>query len=76
MKELIEAIAKALVEFPDEVSVKETETGDELLLELSVAATDKGRIIGKQGRIVKAVRVVLKAASLRADKKVRLEVLE
>ena len=56
MKELVEVIAKALVDNPDEVTVTETEKGNDLLLELKVAPSDMGKVIGKQGRIAKAIR--------------------
>ncbi len=75
MKELVEIIARALVDSPDEVSVKETETSYEVLLELHVADDDMGKVIGKQGRIARAIRSVLKAAAIKEDKKVRLEIV-
>lgn len=76
MKELVEVIAKALVEKPEEVVVTETENGGELLVELKVAPSDMGKIIGRQGRIAKAIRSVVKAASSRSDQKVVVEILE
>ena len=63
MKELVEVIAKALVEHPDEVSVTERESGRDLIVELRVAPSDMGKVIGRQGRIAKAIRAVVKAAS-------------
>ena len=63
MKELVEVIAKSLVENPDEVSVTETEKEDIILVELKVGASDMGKVIGRQGRIAKAIRTVVKAAS-------------
>ena len=63
MKELVEVIAKALVENPDEVVVTESVKDDETVIELSVAPADMGKVIGKQGRIAKAIRSVVKAAS-------------
>lgn len=74
MRELVEVIAKALVENPDEVVVTETEKEDEIVIELHVAASDMGKVIGKQGRIAKAIRSVVKAASSRDDKKVVVEI--
>ena len=74
MKELVEVIAKALVDNPDEVVVTETEKGSDLLLELKVAPSDMGKVIGKQGRIAKAIRSVVKAASSREDRKVIVEI--
>ena len=74
MKELVEVIAKALVENPDEVVVTESVKDDETVIELSVAPADKGKVIGKQGRIAKAIRSVVKAASSKEDKKVIVEI--
>ena len=68
MKELVEVIAKALVENPDEVVVTESVKDDETVIELSVAPADMGKVIGKQGRIAKAIRSVVKAASSKEDK--------
>ena len=72
MKELVEVIAKALVDNPDEVVVTESEK--EIVIELKVAPTDMGKVIGKQGRIAKAIRSVVKAASSKMDKKVIVEI--
>ena len=74
MKELVEVIAKALVDNPDEVTVTETEKGNDLLLELKVAPSDMGKVIGKLGRIIKAIRSVVKAADSREDRKVIVEI--
>ena len=74
MKELVEVIAKALVDNPDEVVVTETEKGDEIIVELKVASGDMGKVIGKQGRIAKAIRSVVKAASSKMEKKVIVEI--
>ncbi len=74
MKELVEVIAKALVENPDEVVVTESIKDDEIVIELSVAPADMGKVIGKQGRIAKAIRSVVKAASSKEDKKVIVEI--
>ena len=76
MKELVEIIAKALVEHPEEVSVIERESGKDLILELRVAPSDMGKVIGRQGRIAKAIRSVVKAASSRIDKKVSVDILD
>ena len=70
MKELVETIAKALVDSPDEVVVTESETEREIVLQLHVAQEDMGKVIGKQGRIAKAIRSVVKAAASKCDKKV------
>ena len=74
MKELVEVIAKALVDNPDEVVVTESEKEEEIVIELKVARTDMGKVIGKQGRIAKAIRSVVKAASSKMDKKVIVEI--
>ncbi|HIT68175.1 MAG TPA: KH domain-containing protein [Candidatus Merdisoma merdipullorum] len=76
MKELVEVIAKSLVEHPDEVVVTETENEKSILVELRVAPSDMGKVIGKQGRIAKAIRSVVKAASSKEDKKVVVEILQ
>ncbi|MCD7957893.1 MAG: KH domain-containing protein [Lachnospiraceae bacterium] len=76
MKELLEVIAKSLVEHPDEVEVTERESGKTLVLELKVAPTDMGKVIGKQGRIAKAIRSVVKAAATRDDRKVVVDILQ
>ena len=75
MKELVEVIAKALVEHPEEVTVTEKEEAKHVTLELHVAATDMGKVIGKQGRIAKAIRSVVKAASSKENKKVDVEIV-
>ena len=74
MKELVEVIAKALVDNPDEVAVTESVKDDEIVVELKVAASDMGKVIGKQGRIAKAIRSVVKAAASKDDKKVIVEI--
>ncbi len=75
MKELVEVIAKALVENPDEVVVTEKEEGRHITVELHVAASDMGKVIGKQGRIAKAIRSVVKAASSKDNKRVDVEIV-
>lgn len=74
MKELVEVIARALVENPDEVVVTETEKDGETVVELKVASSDMGKVIGKQGRIAKAIRSVVKAAASKEDKKVVVDI--
>ena len=74
MKELVMAIAQSLVEHPEEVTVTEKQDGDETILELKVAPSDVGKVIGKQGRIAKAIRTVVKAAASKEEKKVVLEI--
>ena len=74
MKELVEVIAKALVDNPDEVVVSEKSEGKNVTVELHVAASDMGKVIGKQGRIAKAIRSVVKAASLNDNKRVDVDI--
>lgn len=74
MKEILEVIAKALVDEPQKVSIAERETEEELVLELSVAESDMGKVIGKSGRIAKAIRTVIKAAAKQTDKRVEVEI--
>ena len=76
MKELVEVIAKALVDHPDSVSVTEKEDGKETVLELNVDPSDMGKVIGKQGRIAKAIRSVVKAAAAKEDKKVIVDIMD
>ena len=75
MKELVEVVAKALVENPDEVVVTERTEGRNIIIELHVAPSDMGKVIGKQGRIAKAIRAVVKAASTRENKRVDVEII-
>ncbi|MDD3369546.1 MAG: KH domain-containing protein [Lachnospiraceae bacterium] len=75
MKELVEVIAKALVDNPDEVVVTEKQEGKNVTVELHVAASDMGKVIGKQGRIAKAIRSVVKAASSKDNTKVDVEII-
>ncbi len=75
MKEVLEVIAKALVDNPDEVNITEVDNDDSVTLELRVADGDMGKIIGKQGRIAKAIRTVVKAAASHEDKRVSVEIL-
>ncbi len=76
MKELVEVLAKALVEKPDEVVVSQTEDSDSITVELQVAQSDMGKVIGKSGRIAKAIRTVVKAASTKTDKRVNVEIVQ
>ena len=76
MKELVEVIARSLVDYPDEVVVTETENEKTIVLELRVAQSDMGKVIGKQGRIAKAIRAVVKAAASKIDKKVIVEIMQ
>ena len=74
MKELVEVLAKSLVDYPEQGTVTETEQDNEILLVLKVASDDMGKVIGKQGRIAKAIRAMVKAAASRTDKKVIVEI--
>ena len=74
MRELVEVLGQSLVDHPEEVTVQETEKDNEILLELKVAQEDMGKVIGKQGRIAKAIRAVVKAAASKTDKKVIVEI--
>lgn len=75
LKELVEVIARSLVDYPDEVVVTEKEDGKNITIELHVAASDMGKVIGKQGRIAKAIRSVVKAASSKDNKRVDVEII-
>lgn len=74
MKDLVEVIAKALVDNPDEVVVEEKQEGKNTTVTLHVAASDMGKVIGKQGRIAKAIRTVVKAATVNDNKRVDVEI--
>lgn len=76
MKELLELIAKALVDQPDEVEVTEIEGEQTTVLELRVAQEDLGKVIGKQGRTARSIRTILAAAGMKFRKRVVLEILE
>ena len=73
-KELVEIIAKALVDNPDEVVVTETEKDKAIIVDLKVASSDMGKVIGKSGRIAKSIRTVVSAAATKTDKKVVVEI--
>ena len=75
MKELVLDIAKALVDNPDAIVVEETKKNDEIILKLTVSQDDMGKVIGKQGRIAKAIRTVIRSAANRENKKVSLEIV-
>jgi predicted RNA-binding protein YlqC (UPF0109 family) len=76
MKALIEFIAKSLVEHPDQVEVRESQTGNRVRLELSVAKDDMGRVIGKNGRVANSIRTLLRVAAERDGKQATLDVME
>ena len=75
MKELLEVIAKALVDNPDEVQVTQRESKKAIVLELRVAPSDTGKVIGKQGKIAQAIRSLVKAAASGDDRKVIVDIL-
>jgi uncharacterized protein len=75
LKELVEVIARALVDHPDAVRVRETEDQDGLVLQLSVDPEDMGKVIGKQGRIAKAIRTVVGAAAVREQRRVTVKIV-
>ncbi len=75
MKELLEIIAKSLVDNPEEVDINEIEGEQSVILELRVAQEDMGKVIGKQGRIAKAIRTLVKAAAIKEDKRVIVEII-
>ncbi|MBS1811535.1 MAG: KH domain-containing protein [Acidobacteria bacterium] len=76
MKELVELIAKALVDHPDEVNVKEVERDQKTVVELRVAPGDLGKVIGRQGRTARAIRTILAASGTKLKKRFVLEILE
>ena len=76
LKDLLEYLAKALVDSPDEVQVKVTETDTSIVLELSVAKEDIGKVIGKQGRIAHALRTIVKASAVRDGKRAIVEIVD
>ena len=76
MKEIVEYIAKALVDFPEQVNVQQVEGERSIILELRVAPEDMGKVIGKQGRIAKAIRTVVNAAAVKENKRVMVEIIE
>ena len=74
MKELVEVIASALVDSPEDVVVTETEDEKQIVLNLTVEPEDMGKVIGKQGRIAKAIRTVVRAAGSKGDKKIMVDI--
>jgi len=76
MKQLIEDIAKALVDIPEEVSINEVEGEQTTVLELKVAPSDLGKVIGKQGRTARSIRTILGAAGMKLNRRFTLEILE
>jgi len=76
MKDLILYIAKALVDNPDQVEINEVAGEKSTILELKVAESDRGKIIGKEGRIIKAIRIIVNSASAKLDKRTNVEIVE
>lgn len=76
MKELVEFIAQSLVEYPEKVEVKQLDREHSIIVELKVAQEDMGRVIGKQGRIAKAIRAIVKASAIKQNKRVMVEIIE
>jgi len=76
LKDLLEYLAKSLVDTPDEVHVQATETDTTVVLELSVAKDDVGKVIGKQGRIARALRTIIKASAVRDGKRAIVEIVD
>ncbi len=76
MKQLLELIAKTLVDDPDSVAVNEIDSDKVTIYELKVAAEDMGKVIGKQGRIAKSIRAVMKAAALKRNKRVLVDIIQ
>jgi predicted RNA-binding protein YlqC (UPF0109 family) len=76
VKELLEFLARSLVDHPEQVRVEETETSDGVVLRLSVAKEDVGRVIGKQGRIARALRTVVKASAVKDGKQATVEIVD
>lgn len=76
MKELLEFLARSLVDHPEQVKVDEIESGDEVVLRLSVAKDDVGKVIGKQGRVARALRTVVKASAVKDGKQATVEIVD
>jgi predicted RNA-binding protein YlqC (UPF0109 family) len=76
VKDLLEFLARSLVEHPEQVRVEETESADGVLLRLTVAKEDVGKVIGKQGRIARAIRTVVKASAVKEGKQVTVEIVD
>ena len=76
MEELVRYIASTLVDHPEQVQVKTVDNPESVIIELSVGPDDMGKVIGKQGRIAKAIRTVVKAASAKSDKKYVVDIID
>lgn len=75
MKDLVEYIVKAIAAEPDQVKITEEDSDDGLLIKLEVAPDDKGRVIGRQGRVAQAIRTLIRVKAAREEKRVRLEIV-
>lgn len=76
MKELVEYVVKSVVDFPDQVQITEVDEGSATILELSVANSDMGRVIGKSGRVINSIRAIVQVLAAKQGKRVTLELLE
>jgi predicted RNA-binding protein YlqC (UPF0109 family) len=76
MKELLEMLAKSLVDYPEQISVTQVEEDKNIILELRVAKEDMGKVIGKQGKIAKALRTLIKASAINEEKRVSVEIIQ
>jgi len=76
MKELVEVLARSLVDHPDQIEINEVEGEKSIIIELKVAEEDMGKVIGKKGRIAKAIRTVVKASAAREGKRVVVEIIQ
>lgn len=76
MKDLLETIAKSLVDEPEQVNINQIEGESSVVLELRVARDDMGKVIGKQGRIAKSIRTIMKAAAVKENKRVNVEIID
>lgn len=75
-KELVEYVVKSLVDYPDQVQVREVRGAAAIVLELSVAESDMGRIIGKQGKVINSIRAIVQVLAAKQGKRVNLEIIE
>lgn len=76
MKELVEYVVKSVVDFPDQIQITEVDEGSTTILELSVANSDMGRVIGKSGRVINSIRAIVQVLAAKQGKRVTLELLE
>jgi len=76
LKEFLEKLVKALVDYPEDVEISQVEGGRSIILEIKVVPDDMGKVIGKQGRIAQSLRIIVKAAAAKKGKKVMMEILQ